>query len=703
MRQTKFYKSLRFKISIGLVGLLSFTMSILFIIQYVQHREKLISNLQENISPHLTQMVNDVLKSSMLSKNKSEMKYILEVAHQYPDVKNIFILNRIGRIIISIDDKEVGKIIDIHDPTCQACHHRTTEALNKTVIYSSLAGEKIFRNVNPIYNRKECFSCHHPEEKITGVLVTDFTLENIETQLQGELKGNILLLFFIIGISTLVIGIALDQLVIKKIQYFVEAASIFGQGDFKRIISIKSDDEMRRLADSFNQMAKTLMEKMRLERKYLSQIIEAQENERKRISRELHDEIGQALTAIKFDLDIIDKDLPPTFPIVRERLMEAKSLSNQVLTAMRQLSMDLRPTMLDDVGLIPTLRWYTQKFSDRLNIPASFQAVGFEKKLPARIETGFYRIIQEALNNIAKHSEASRVEISLERRDSIISASITDNGKGFDLDKVLRPDSLERGFGIIGMQERISFLGGRLIFNRDRILGPTSILRFLIRKEMVQMKKIRVLIAEDHTIVRQGLSALLRSESDIEVVGEASDGLEATEMAKKMIPDVVLMDIAMRNLNGLDATRNIKKLFPQMKVLVLTMYDSEEIIFQVLKAGASGYLIKDSAMTDLVSAIRAIYQGDSYLSPSISKKVIEEYIRWAELGEKACMDDLLSTREREILQLIAEGNSIPQIASHLCISKKTVEAHKTHIMEKLNIHDKAGLIKYAIRTGLTKL
>ena len=217
------------------------------------------------------------------------------------------------------------------------------------------------------------------------------------------------------------------------------------------------------------------------------------------------------------------------------------------------------------------------------------------------------------------------------------------------------------------------------------------------------MKKIRVLITEDHTIVRQGLVALLRSEPDIEVVGEASDGLEAFEMAKKLIPDVVLMDIAMRNLNGLDATRKIKKLFPEMKVLVLTMYDNEECIFQILKAGASGYLIKDSAMTDLISAIKAISQGDSYLSPSISRKVIDEYIRRAEMGEKRSADDPLSSREREILQLIAEGHSIPQVASLLCISKKTVEAHKTHMMEKLNIHDKVGLIKYAIRTGLTKL
>ena len=458
----RFYKSLRFKIIAGLVSLLTFTMTILFAIQYFQHREKMIRNLQENVSPHLTQMVNDVLKSSMLSKNKGEMKYILAVVHQYPDVKNIFILNRTGRIIISIDDNEVGKIMDLHDPTCQVCHHRTTEALNKTVIYSTSGGETIFRNVNPIYNHKECFPCHNPAEKITGVLVTDFTLKNIESQLQAELGENILLLFLSIGVSTLAIGIALNQMVVKKLQRFVELASFFGRGDFRRTITFKSDDEIKRLADSFNLMARMLMEKMRMERQYLSQIIEAQENERKRISRELHDEIGQSLTAIKFSLDLIEKDLPQTASVVRERIGEAKSLSNQTLTSMRQLSMDLRPRMLDDLGLIPTLRWYVQNFSSRLNICSDFQAIGLEEKLPPQIETAFYRIVQEALNNIAKHARATRFEVRLERRDSIISAFIRDNGKGFDLEKVLHSESPERGLGIVGMQERVSLLGGHI-------------------------------------------------------------------------------------------------------------------------------------------------------------------------------------------------------------------------------------------------
>jgi len=462
MGQVKFHKSLRFKIILGLIGLLTLTMAILFIVQYFHHRKKMITHLQENVIPHLTQMVNDVLKSSMLSKNKDEMKYILEAVRQYPDVKNIFILNRTGRIVMSINDKDTGRIIDIRDPTCQVCHQGATKALNQTVIYSSPKGEKIFRNVNPIYNRKECFPCHKPEEKIAGVLVTDFTLSPIEKRLQSEFKENILLLFFAIGISTLVIGIALNQLVIKKLQHFVEAASLFGRGEFKGMINFKSDDEIKMLAESFNRMAKTLMEKMKLERKYLSQIIEAQENERRRISRELHDEFGQALYAIKFNLEMIDKDLPHTTSVVRGRLEEAKSLSSQTLTTMRQLSLDLRPTMLDDLGLIPTLRWYIQNFSNRLNICSNFETIGLEEKLPPQIETAFYRIVQEALNNIAKHAQADRVEVSLMKRDSRIHASIRDNGKGFDLDKVLHPESPERGFGLAGIQERVSLLGGQM-------------------------------------------------------------------------------------------------------------------------------------------------------------------------------------------------------------------------------------------------
>ena len=216
------------------------------------------------------------------------------------------------------------------------------------------------------------------------------------------------------------------------------------------------------------------------------------------------------------------------------------------------------------------------------------------------------------------------------------------------------------------------------------------------------MEKIKVFVADDHTILRQGIKALLDNQGGIEVIGEAKDGREAIKIIEEVLPDVILMDIAMPGLNGLEATRRIKKKFPKMKVLVLTMYTNEEYIFQILNAGANGYLVKETAFQDLISAIRAVYRGEAFMSPSISKKVINNYIKRAR-GDKKKVHDILTTREREILQLIAEGNSNKRIAEALFISPKTAETHRTHIMDKLNIHDRAGLIKYAIRKGIVDI
>jgi len=218
------------------------------------------------------------------------------------------------------------------------------------------------------------------------------------------------------------------------------------------------------------------------------------------------------------------------------------------------------------------------------------------------------------------------------------------------------------------------------------------------------MKKIKVIIAEDHTIVRKGLCALLLGEPDIEVVGEAENGREAIKIVEKSLPDVVVMDIAMPGLNGLDTTRQLKKRFPNLKILILTMHDNEEYIFETLRAGASGYLVKRSAPNELISAIQSVYRNESYLSPAISKKVIEGFVQ---SGGQAAMEDedyvKLTGREREVLQLIAEGKANREIARLLHISIKTVESHKAHIMEKLDIRNIAELTQYAIRKGLISL
>ena len=217
------------------------------------------------------------------------------------------------------------------------------------------------------------------------------------------------------------------------------------------------------------------------------------------------------------------------------------------------------------------------------------------------------------------------------------------------------------------------------------------------------MTKTRVLLAEDHTIVRKGLCALLDAEPSIEVIGEAQDGREALLKAEQLHPDIVLMDISMPGLNGLEATRQIKKRFPEVKVLILTVHSDEEYIRQILRAGASGYLVKQAAPNELISAIEAIQRGESYLSPSVSKKVVQEYVQHAAGAAEEDSYERLTDREREVLQLIAEGNSTRDIAELLHLSVKTAETHRARLMRKLDIHSTAELTQYAIRKGVISL
>jgi DNA-binding NarL/FixJ family response regulator len=215
------------------------------------------------------------------------------------------------------------------------------------------------------------------------------------------------------------------------------------------------------------------------------------------------------------------------------------------------------------------------------------------------------------------------------------------------------------------------------------------------------MNTIRALIADDHTLIRAGLRLLLQGLSWVEVVAEAGDGREALYLTQTFHPDVVLMDIAMKGMNGLEATLQIKRSFPRTRIIMLSMFASEEHVLQALRAGASGYLLKDAASIELELALRAVYRGEMYLSPPISKQVIEAYMQ--RIGRTEDAFALLTARQREILQLIAEGYSNKEIAQRLKVSLKTVETHRAQLMERLNIHNLPGLVRYAIRMGLASL
>jgi two-component system response regulator NreC len=214
------------------------------------------------------------------------------------------------------------------------------------------------------------------------------------------------------------------------------------------------------------------------------------------------------------------------------------------------------------------------------------------------------------------------------------------------------------------------------------------------------MGKLRILLGDDHTLVRQGLRKILEERSEWEVVAEASDGRDAVRQALAVKPDVAILDIGMPLMNGIEATRQMVRRLPTLRVLILSMHSSEAYIIQVLKAGAKGYLLKDSADTELIRGVAAVAAGKSFFSPAVAKVMLDDYVR--HLAEKGIADrfDSLSEREREIFQLVAEGHSNKEIADLLSISPATIETHRAHILQKLDVHNTAELVLYAVRRGV---
>jgi two-component system response regulator NreC len=214
---------------------------------------------------------------------------------------------------------------------------------------------------------------------------------------------------------------------------------------------------------------------------------------------------------------------------------------------------------------------------------------------------------------------------------------------------------------------------------------------------------IRVLLADDHTIVRQGVRLCLEAMGDIEVVAEAEDGQIAVQLANQLRPDVAVVDLTMPRLNGVEAIRQIRRDLPDTEVVVLSVHDSEPYVVQALRAGAAGYVLKRNAATELAAAIRAAHDGQAYLHPSIARRVIDDYLSRIHAAEDAAEPhERLTPREREVLQLAAEGHSTRAIAGLLCLSTKTVEHHRASLMTKLGLHGQTELVKYAIRSGLVE-
>ena len=445
-----------------------------------------------------------------------------------------------------------------------------------------------------------------------------------------------------------------------------------------------------------------------------ARLVRAQEDERRLISRELHDEVGQALTAVKMQLALARRSVPDA---QAGAIDEARAVTDAALLSTRQLSRLLHPPMLDDTGLAATLDWYLKRVfrADRRSrrvrafrdggaagggsrdVPVPGGPGGHDQHRPARRGHVVPRLSPAPAGERRADGGGQRRRVRARIHPRASAGRRRSAGNRGTGDGCPRHVSDRERTG-----PRHSYHGRAA---GPEPAGPAGCRRRARGHPQRHTRHrrppvTRILLADDHTLVRQGLRRILEEQPDWQVVAETGNGLDAVKLASDLQPDVVILDIGMPQLNGLEAARQIAKKLPAARVLILSMHADEVHITKAIEAGAVGYLVKDSADTELVRAVTATAEGKSYFSPAAAAVLLGEYRR--SLARRGVTDryELLSDREREVLQLMAEGHSSKSIAAVLGISPATVETHRSHVFEKLDLHSIAEAVLYAVRRGL---
>jgi DNA-binding NarL/FixJ family response regulator/signal transduction histidine kinase len=547
-----------------------------------------------------------------------------------------------------------------------------------------------------------------------GVFVDYRDLERI------HIHERILPLAYLVFGSTLLILIGFpiffNSILVKPISQLVRGVQLVDAGDFETVIPVFYQDEIGVVTGSFNRMVNSLYKH---ERELESLVEERTEQladrtkklaiseERERIARELHDDLGQVLGYVSAQSQAA---------LVRLRKGETGEVENSLAKlsdAAKEAHTDVRQYILDvrteketsapedlfvqlDI-LINRLRT-RHGFNVRLRIPAEWEASPFEFELGQQV----YRIIQEAINNARKYSDTIEATIEFIETESQFQIIIVDEGKGFDLGTV---ENKEGHFGLNIMRERIASIGGKLdIWSRPD--QGTKISLYLVKKPIEERNDmsskvfdgIRTLLVDDHNLFLDGLQSLLEAQ-DIQVVGTAKDGVDGVEKARELKPDLILMDLQMPNMDGIEATRKIKMELPETKIVMLTMAAEGELLFEALKSGASGYLLKSLEGDAFYAYLESVLRGEVVLSPSLALHTLSEF---SKIFEDAAEElPTLTARQHEVLSEIAKGKTNKEIAAELHMTTHTVKYHLSQILERLQLRNRYEVAQYAWKHGFT--
>ncbi len=466
-------QSLRARVTLGIALTLLIILGAYTAFEYFRVRGDLLNQLS-TMASYNGQLIEDTLQHAMLTSNFEDMQQILNMVGQNQNFRVVYLLDPGGTIIFAPAGQNTGVRLDNTNPTCQPCHSLPAAKRPGSVVLAAEDGQRVFRSMQPIENSRECSKCHDARQPLIGLLLTDIYVAPFEASLNADLRENLIWAFMAIGIIILVVNLIMGRLVISPLEKVTAALTKFGGGERRLQLSHDRDDEIGQLETDFNRMveqiqteeaensalSESLRQQTLRQQELLKRLIDAQEGERKRIARELHDELGQSLTGLALQSERMEQMITTNPDKACEQLSETRELIGKTTRQMYELILALRPSVLDDLGLSAALRALARRILPDDRFDFTLDASRLTKRLPPSVEIALYRIFQEALSNVIKHSEANTVGITLAQENGRFEGEIWDNGQGFDPQSIAVEAGSHRGLGLLGIQERASQCGG---------------------------------------------------------------------------------------------------------------------------------------------------------------------------------------------------------------------------------------------------